>query len=137
MNNDKDEYTELLNQIKIWQPQIPDPQKLISKTMDSVEMLSKKERGNKILAVISLASSIAASVLIGLFLFETFLPLKNEELKRSKTTSVYVVPVLMENMNMENPTTLSHFNKVLNIKKQRQQEQRALYLSLIDKYKNL
>jgi len=137
MNNDKDKYAELIDRIKVWQPQISDPQRLISRTMDSVETLSKKKRGNKILAVISLASSIAASILIGLFLFETFLPLKSEELKSSKVASVYAAPALMENMNIEKPKTLSEFNKILSIKKQRRQEQRALYLSLIDKYKNL
>jgi len=137
MNNDKDKYTELIDRIKTWQPQISDPQNLILKTMNSVEMLSKKKRGNKILAVLSLASSIAASVLIGLFLFETFLPLKNEELQSSKVASAYVTPALMENMNKENPTTLSDFNKILSVKKQRRQEQRTLYLSLIDKYRNL
>ena len=137
MNNDRDKYTELIDRIKAWQPQIPDSQRLISKTMDNVEMLSKKKKGNKILAVISLASSIAASVLIGLFLFETYSPLQDKEFQSSKTTSVNVMPALMGNMKMENPTTLSDFYKILNTKKQRQQEQRTFYLSLIDKYKNL
>jgi len=137
MNNAEDKYTEIIDQIKALQPQIADPQRLISKTMNRVEMLSKKKRGNKVLAVLSFASSIAASVLIGLFLFETYLPLQDKELQSSKTASVYVAPALMENMNMENPLTLSEFNKILNTKKQRRQEQRTLYLSLIDKYKNL
>jgi len=137
MNNVEDKYTEIIAQIKALQPQISDPQRLISKTMDSVEMLSKKKKGNKILTVISLASSIAASVLIGLFLFETYLPLQDKEMQSSKTASVRVMPALMENMNVENSMTLSEINKILNIKKQRRQEQCFLYLSLIDKYKNL
>ena len=137
MNNVEDKYTEIIDRIKVLQPQISDPQRLISKTMDSVEMLSKKKKGNKILTVLSFASSIAASVLIGLFLFETYLPLQDKEIQSSKTASVRVMPALMENMNMENSMTLSEINKIINIKKQRRQEQRALYLSLIDKYKNL
>ena len=132
MNNAEDKYTEIIDRIKVLQPQTPDPQRLISKTMDSIEMLSEKKRGNKILTVLSLSSSIAASVLIGLFLFETYSPLQDKELRSSKTASVHVMPAMMQN-----PTTLSEINKILRVKKQRQQEQRTLYLSLIDKHKNL
>jgi len=132
MNNAEDKYTEIIDQIKVLQPQMPDPQRLISKTMDSIEMLSKKKRGNKALTILSLSSSIAASVLIGLFLFETYSPLQDKELRSSKTASVHVMPAMMQN-----PTTLSEINKILRVKKQRQQEQRTLYLSLIDKHKNL
>ena len=130
MNNDKDKYTKLLDQIKALQPQLSDPQRLMSKTMDSVESLSKKKSGNKILKTISTASSIAASFLIGLFLFEMLFPPKTKEFTSSKIMPVYISPAFEKNVHIKNPMTLSDYSKILSIKTARRQEQRAFYSSL-------
>lgn len=129
MNSGKDTYNDILNQIKALQPKIPDSQRLISKTMDSIEIVSKKKSGNKILTILSLSSSIAASLLIGLFLFEMFLLPENKELKSSQIPPVHVIPASEKNMDIENPMTLSEFRKTLNIKK----KQHSLYTSLVNK----
>jgi len=133
MNNDKDKYAELVDRIKTLQPQIPDPQRLISKTMDSIEIISKRKDQNKILTFVSISSSIAASFLIGMFLFEMLLLPKNNEFTSSKIMPVNITPALEGN----NPTTLSEFSKILIIRKERQIEQRALYSNFINKYKIL
>ena len=133
MNNDKDKYAELIDRMKTLQPQIPDPQRLISKTMDSIEIISKRKDQNKILTFVSISSSIAASFLIGMFLFEMLLLPKNNEFTSSKIMPVNIMPALEGN----NPTTLSEFSKILIIRKERQIEQRALYSNFINKYKIL
>lgn len=132
MNNDKDKYDELISRIKSMQPQIPDSQKLIFKTMDSIERLPKRRNYNKMLTFVSLSSSVAALFLMGIFIFEMHSPPKNEAFASSK-----IAPVIEKNRRMENPTTLSEFSKILSIKTARRQEQRAFYSSLVNKYKNI
>ena len=113
MKNEKDRYTEWIEQIKMFQPKIADPQKLILKTMQSVECLSKKKERNKTLIIVSWVSSIAASVLIALFLFEQFAPSTNVEYTSSKIRPDWV------------------------FKGEHSKKQRELYLNVVVKHKNV
>lgn len=135
MNNDKDKYAGLIDRIKALQPQLPDRQRLISNTMNRIELLPKKKEHNRILTIVSWASSIAASFLTGMLLFESFLFTTNKELTSSKIVPVYTVPVFEK--NIENPTTLNEFSKMLSIKKGHRNEQRAFYSIFFNKYKIL
>ncbi|MCL2652072.1 MAG: hypothetical protein FWD60_13755, partial [Candidatus Azobacteroides sp.] len=87
----------------------------------------------KILIFVSWSSSIAASFLIGMFLFEIFSPPKNKEFASTKITPVNITPALDENAIIKNPMTLRDFKKIVSMK----QEQRAFYSSLVNKNKLL
>jgi hypothetical protein len=123
MNTEKDIYSELINRIKVSQPTISDPQGLTSATMQRIEHLSKKKNDSKILHIMSLTSSIAASLLIGLFVFEQFTPPTNTETNTSTAMPVYNVSIC----------SINDYIEFMQIKKERQK----LYSNLINKYKNL
>ena len=137
MNNENSKYTELIDRIKTTQVKFSHPQKLSSKIMLDVEFLSKKKTDSKILRVVSLISSIAAVLLIGLFVFEQFLSSANmEKHKRSNIAAVYVLYAVNKNTHIEKSTALNEFNKLIQMKKERQKKRQTFY-SIINKYQNL
>ena len=128
-NNNDDKYSELINQIKALEVKLSNPQQLADKTISRIELLEKKKKENKILPLISLISSIAASLLIGLFVFEQyFLPLNMED-KSLNATSFSDKTVYFEKSN-----SFNDFDKCLQIKKS-QQKRQSLYTNIINKYK--
>ena len=136
MNNENDKYAELINQIKVLQVKLPDSQRLTSKIMDNIELLSKRKTYIKVLNVIIITSSIAASLLIGLFVFEQFLIPNNLEHKKIHIVSTCTSTTYDKNASIEKQTTLTAFNSLIQLKKERQKKQQA-FNSIINKYKIL
>jgi hypothetical protein len=132
MNSKTDKYTELIERIKATQAKISDPQKLTLKTMHSIELSLQKKSNNKTLSIVSWASSIAASLLIGLFVFEQLTAPTEMAFTSSKIMPVYI----SEDNNMEKPTTINDFKQLLNNKIERQKKQQN-FNSIINKYKNI
>jgi predicted type IV restriction endonuclease len=97
--------------------------------MQRIEKLSKNKNQGKGLRILSLTSSIAASLLIGLFVFEQYFPSINTE-DNSSITNLYICK---SDNYIEKPTALSEFNQLMQMKKERQK----LYANLVNKYKNL
>ena len=133
MSSENDKYTALIGRIKASQPALSDPQGLVSKTMSRIELLSKKKSPNKVLNIISITSSIAASFLIGLFVFEQFLPMENEEYNRSNIRTAPTLSVSYDNIQTKKPATWNEFYDLIRTK----QQQQAFYTNLINKYKTL
>ena len=131
MNNENEKYTELISQIKATQAKISNPQKLTLQTMQHIENLSTKGK-NKTLIFVSWASSIAASLLIGLFVFEQFTLPNNTE----NITSVYTSPAHEKIVFICKSTTLTDLNEWMQLKKERQKKQQTIN-SIINKYKTL
>jgi hypothetical protein len=131
MNNENDKYTALISQIKATQVSIPDPQKLTLQMMQRIENLPQK-RNNKTLLFVSWASSIAASLLIGLFVFEQFTLSNNTE----NRTSAYISSAYEKSVFMDKSTTLADLNTWMQLKKERQKKQETIN-SIINKYKTL
>jgi hypothetical protein len=136
MNSENGKYTELIDRIKAAQVNLSNPQEFTSKVMQDIERLSKKENHSKMLYIISLTFSIAASLLIGLFVLEQFLLSNIEEHKNLNITEVYVLPVDNKNIHSEKSNVVNKFNTLINRNKERQKQQQAIYLK-ISKYKIL
>jgi len=86
-----------------------------------------KKSYNKILPIVSLTSSIAASFLIGFFVFEQFLFMENNEYENSTP----ILPITAKNVSIEKPASLSEFNNLIRAKK----EQQIFYSNIINHYK--
>jgi hypothetical protein len=134
MKNEK--YMELLDQIKVLQPTIVDSERLTANIMQSIEKMPQKRIRKQTLTVVSWTSSIAASLLIGLFLFEQVMIPTSNELK-TLALPVYSRTVLCKNINIEKQTTLTNFNDWIDLKKERQKRQQAFYIGIINKHKIL
>ena len=129
MNTKDDKYSELINQIKTLDVKLSNPQKLASRIISDIELLPKKKNNDKILRIISLMSSIAASLLIGLFVFEQyFLPLNMEDKSLNATSFPY------KSVYFEKSNPLNDFEKWIQIK-ECQQKRQNLYLNIINKHK--
>ena len=135
MNNENDKYIELIRQLKAAQVTLPNPQKLTSRTMLSIEAMSKKKSYIKPLTVIFWTSSIAAALLIGLFLPRKFFSSTNVEHKNLNVSPNYNLPVVGNNIYSEKSTVFNEFNRLIQLKKERQEAQRSFYLTLINKHK--
>jgi hypothetical protein len=130
MNNEK--YNELIDRIKGIQPQMNDPQGFTTKTMQRIEFESNKKTPYALLRVITIASSIAASLLIGLFLFEHYSLPEKVNLNHSNYISI--------NVNLpetEGLTSIAAFHHYLSIKKEKQKNYRTLYSNIINKHQIL
>jgi hypothetical protein len=135
MNNETKKYEELVKQIKATPPVMADPEKLTARILQRIENTPQKKNRNKTLAGVSWVTSIAASLLIGLFLFEQLTTSTNREHQNAKISDRYFSLVLDKNRNIEKQNTLTNFNDWLRIKKERQKKQQAFYSSIINKHK--
>jgi len=124
--NEKDKYTELIDRVKAFQPNMPDSQSSIGHIMQSIEKVSQKKIPNKMLIIVSRISSIAAAFLILLFLFEQFTAPNKKDFTSSKQIPESIFYISEKN-NMEKPATMSDFNRLLSLKKERQKKQRDFY----------
>ena len=121
MNSENEKYTALINRIKAEQAQIPDTQRLTQQTMQRIENLPQKKTSNKMFQFVSWTSSIAASLLIGLFVLEQSLPSNNIEYQ-SNMASVPVLPTYDKQVLTEKITVLTQLNALMQLKKEYQQK---------------
>ena len=134
MNSEDKKYSELINQIKALEVNLPNPQDFTERTMSAIELLPKKKSSNTFLSIISITSSIAASFLIGLFVFEQFATPQNIEFTSSKIMPVSVSPI--SKTNGEELLTMNDFNIILNSIKEQHKKRQSFNL-IINKYKTL
>ena len=125
-------YEELMAQIKSTQPVIFDAERLTANILQKIEKVPQKKSKNKMLSIATWISSIAASVLIGLFLFEQFMIPTNNNHQSSNIPEIY----LSAGFN-EKQTVLTDFNDWFRTKKEHQKKQQAFYSSIINHYKSL
>jgi hypothetical protein len=135
MKNENEKYAEIVAQIKRMQPIIPDTERLTTDIMQRIEGSSQKKTPNKTLTIVSWTTSIAASILIGLFLFEQFTLPTNSKLTNSKLPDNYIHSFLHKNVETE--TAITDFNDWIRVKMERQKRQQALYSNIINKHKIL
>lgn len=132
-----EQYNELVNQVKNLQPRIVDSQRLTSTIMQHIERVNHSNKYHRILTIVSWSSSIAALLLIALFLFEQFFPQDTTKYENYKILSISNTNVYTINANLEENVNFSDFNRFLRIKKERQEKQRRLYSNFINKHQNL
>ena len=137
MNSENEKYVEIVKRIKGIQPTISDPKGLTSKTMHRIEFMSKRKTHNKVYSIISLTSSIAASFLIGLFLFEFLYMNENVEFQSSKIISGYVLNRDESDLNFEKSIAMHEFANLLMIKQKQHKKQLSYYSKVINKHKIL
>jgi hypothetical protein len=133
MKNENEKYEEIVAHIQTLQPIIPDPERLTAKIMQRIEKVPQKKSPNKTLLIVSWTTSIAASFLIGLFLFEQFALPTNPKFMSSNLPDIYTHSFLHK--NTKTATTLTDFNDWIRVKTERQKRQQAFYSSVITKYK--
>ena len=134
MNSEDKKYNELIHQIKALEVKMPNSQDFTEKTMSAIELLPQKKSSNKFLSILSVTSSMAASFLIGLFVFEQLETPQNIEFTSSKIMPVSVSPIYKT--NGEELLTMNDFNCLLNSIKEQRKKQQSLNL-IINKYKTL
>ena len=126
MKTENEKYTELVEHIKRLQPVISDTEVFASKILQHIEDVPQKKFYSKTLTIVSWSSSIAASLLIGLFLFEYFKQPTTTGHTTCKRPSIYT----HFNINDGNQT-LTDFNDWIHIKKERQKREQAYYSNKI------
>ena len=125
-------YEELIAQIKSTQPVIFDAERLTDHILQKIEQMPQKKSQSKMLSIVTWTSSIAASVLIGLFLFEQFMIPSNNNHQSSN-----IPEISLNSFFYEKQTVLTDFNDWFRIKKEQQKKQQALYASIMNHYKSL
>ncbi|MCL2313430.1 MAG: hypothetical protein FWC41_13320 [Firmicutes bacterium] len=132
---DNDKYFEILGKIRELKPVISDSQALTAKTMLNIEQMSKGKYGSKTLTRFNWATSIAASFLLGLFLFEHFGSNNNPETNSSATAFYRYV----SGYNIDTNKTLNRSDvfQFIHQKKTLQKKLQTFYSNVSNNNKNL
>lgn len=127
MNDEK--YKILIEQIKEIQPVMANPQKLTADIMSSVQSTGVKKTGTRFLMIISWASSVAAVLLLALFITE-----KSASVE-SPVQSKWSVPnyASLEQIEVE-ADSQDNIKSVVRFKAERQKERESFYSKLANKY---
>lgn len=133
MNNENEKYTAFIHQIKNTKVQISDTQKLTSQIMQRIEHLPQKKGNNKTFLFVSWTSSIAASLLIGLFIFEQFLQPNTMDYNQLDTVYTCTSIDYEKNYCMEKSTNIYTFMQL----RKEHQKKNQIVNSIINKYKTL
>jgi len=133
MNDEK--YFEVLGKIKELKPVISDPQALTAKMMFNIERISKRNVSKKPLLYFTWVTSIAASFLIGLFLFEHFGSNNNPEMNSSGTDFYSYVSVY--NIDTNKTLNRSDVFQCIHQKKTLQKKLQTFYSNVSNNNKNL
>ena len=130
---DNDKYFEVLGKIKELKPAIPDPQALTAKTMINIERISKRKVRKKPLFYFTWVTSIAASFLLGLFLFEHFEYENDTEIKKSLPTPQSYVSGY--DVNIEKIQNWNDINYFVHKKIAQKNKLQSMYSTVIYKHK--
>jgi len=133
MNDEK--YFEVLGKIRELKPVISDPQALTAKTMVNIEQMSKGKYGSKTLTRFTWVTSIAASFLIGLFLFEHFGSNNNPDINSSETAFYSYISV--NNIDTNKTLNRSDIFQCIHQKKTLQKKLQTFYSNVSNNNKNL
>jgi hypothetical protein len=131
---DNDKYFEFLGKIKELKPVISDSKALTAKTMLHIEQMSKRKNGIKTLTYFTRASSIAASFLIGLFLFEYFGHESDTEIKNSKQKHTNYASIFER--GIEKTQNRSDINLLITKKITQKNKLQSMYSNVINEHKS-
>jgi hypothetical protein len=135
MKNENEKYNRIIAQINDLQPVISNKEKQFAAIMQTVEKTLQKKNHLKPLILVSWSSSVAAAILIGLFLFEYFTMPTNQKYQTSMLPNISTHAVLYR--TIEEQPDVTSFNDYLHGKKECQKRIKTLYLSIINKRKIL
>lgn len=127
MNDEK--YKILIEQIKEKQPVLTDPQKLTADIMSSVQSPQTSKTGIRFLEIISWASSVAAVLLLALFITEH--PTSAESAIRTE----WGTPNYASSTQFETKSdSQENIRSVVKFKLERQKERESFYSKLASRY---
>lgn len=129
MNKEDRTYDEWLNRVKSTRLQPDDPQQLTETILSGVEKLPQERKTNRFLLFASWGTSIAAILLVGLFVVERVaLPSYEEAPSSIPLISVTTVPVSYDD-SLEQMDMQERISYIMQQKKERAKERQTFYLS--------
>lgn len=132
--NDKDrKYEEMLNRIKAQSPVPNDPQGLSDEIMSEVRRTPNQGKTNEALKRVAMVSSVAATLLLGLFMTQHTTP---KTVHPSETNVSSYSSYSEATINGKEGSTLEIVNQMIKERKEWNKKQAALYKGISNKYQN-
>ena len=134
MTNIDQKYDNLINRIKTTSPPLSDPQELSTEIMSIIGKLPNRPKTSIVLKSIALTSSIAATLLLGVFLSEHLIAPAapyTEQINISNNTLYSPVDF---NSDRDNDNSLSHLNNIIREKREQREARETFYATIINKY---
>jgi hypothetical protein len=129
---DKDrKYNELIGRIKAGKPEPDDSQLLISEILSAIHELEDKPKSFGLLKYISWVSSVAAVLLLGLFLDEICEPIASPVQKLS--ASNYHFPSLIE-QDIEEDSLMNEISRIVIERRELQKKRETFYMNIVNKH---
>lgn len=136
MKTKDQKYNELIRRIKTLKPALDDPGVLTSNILSAVEKLSDKPKINMtfmVLRAVSWVSSIAAVLLLGIFLEGQFTPIVPPT---QKTNVSNYGSYSLTGGDIEEGGTLDKINGIVREKRKLKKERKFFYANIANKYRN-
>lgn len=132
--NDRDrKYEKMLNRIKAQSPAPNDPQGLSDEIMSAVRRTPNQGKTNEVLKRVAMVSSVAATLLLGLFMTQHTTP----KTVNTSETNVSIYSSYSEaTINGKEGSTLEIVNQMIKERKEWNKKQTALYKGISNKYQN-
>lgn len=136
MNNDKQEYAELISRIRELRPQEPDSGRLTAQIMSRVKGLPPRKRPMSITMMVSIATSVAATVMVGLFLTLSFTGAERAYAATEVVERVNRVTAQSADPLLQMATPFEQMNIIINRKRASDKRRDALYATINNRLKN-
>lgn len=132
--NDKDrKYEEMLNRIKTQSPAPNNPQGLSDEIMSAVRRTPNQGKTNEVLKRVAMISSVAATLLLGLFMTQHTTP---RTVNTSETNVLSYSSYSEATINGKEGSTLEIVNQMIKERKEWNKKQAALYKGISNRYQN-
>ena len=132
--NDRDrKYEKMLNRIKAQSPAPNDPQGLSDEIMSAVRRTPNQGKTNEVLKRVAMVSSVAATLLLGLFMTQHTTP---KTVNPSETNVSSYSSYSEATINGKEGSTLEIVNQMIKERKEWNKKQSALYEGISNRYQN-
>lgn len=132
--NDRDrKYEKMLNRIKAQSPAPNDPQGLSDEIMSAVRRTPNQGKTNEVLKRVAMVSSVAATLLLGLFMTQHTTP---KTVNTSETNVLSYSSYSEATINGKEGSTLEIVNQMIKERKEWNKKQAALYKGISNRYQN-
>ncbi|MFV0398615.1 MAG: hypothetical protein ACK5JU_11480 [Bacteroidales bacterium] len=132
--NDRDrKYEKMLNRIKVQSPAPNDPQGLSDEIMSAVRRTPNQGKTNEVLKRVAMVSSVAATLLLGLFMTQHTTP---KTVNTSETNVSSYSSYSEATINGKEGSTLEIVNQMIKERKEWNKKQAALYKGISNRYQN-
>lgn len=132
--NDRDrKYEEMLNRIKAQSPVPNDPKGLSDEIMSAVRRTPNQGKTNEALKRVAMVSSVAATLLLGLFMTQHTTP---KTVNTSETNVLSYSSYSEATINGKEGSTLEIVNQMIKERKEWNKKQAALYEGISNRYQN-